>query len=72
MAGKAAAMHGSTYDASPFVCSETDTAIGHFGKLLQKAGYNYMGNETMYSGVDGRVMQVEIFSDWYTTNDFDT
>lgn len=38
--------------------SEKNTAIDHFGQLLEKAGYNYYGNETMYSGVDGRVMEV--------------
>lgn len=26
--------------------------------LLQRAGYNYLGNETMYSGVDGRPFEV--------------
>uniref|UniRef100_A0A915PND6 DNA-directed RNA polymerase subunit beta n=1 Tax=Setaria digitata TaxID=48799 RepID=A0A915PND6_9BILA len=82
MAGKAAAMHGSTYDSSPFVfngasraqtvlllvllivvvcLSEKKTAIDHFGELLVRAGYNYYGNETMYSGVDGRELEVQIF-----------
>uniref|UniRef100_A0A915C6V3 DNA-directed RNA polymerase subunit beta n=3 Tax=Parascaris TaxID=6254 RepID=A0A915C6V3_PARUN len=61
MAGKAAAMHGAYYDASPFVFSEKKTAINHFGRLLTLAGYNYYGNETMYSGVDGREMEVQIF-----------
>uniref|UniRef100_A0A1I7ZCR6 DNA-directed RNA polymerase subunit beta n=1 Tax=Steinernema glaseri TaxID=37863 RepID=A0A1I7ZCR6_9BILA len=61
MAGKSAAMHGAFYDASPFVFNEKKTAIDHFGQLLTKAGYNYYGNEVMYSGVDGREMKVEIF-----------
>ncbi|CAD6184400.1 unnamed protein product [Caenorhabditis auriculariae] len=61
MAGKAAAMHGDTYDASPFVFNEGNTAINHFGELLTKAGYNYYGNETFYSGVDGRQMEMQIF-----------
>lgn len=61
MAGKSAAMSGTTYDASPFVFNEQNTAINHFGELLQQAGYNYYGNETMYSGVDGREMEVQIF-----------
>lgn len=38
--------------------SEKKTAIDHFGQLLVHAGYNYYGNETMYSGVDGREMEV--------------
>jgi DNA-directed RNA polymerase I subunit RPA2 len=41
--------------------SEKETAINHFGRLLAKAGYNYYGEETMYSGVDGREMQVQVF-----------
>ncbi|KAK6731419.1 hypothetical protein RB195_007719 [Necator americanus] len=61
MAGKAAAMHGEVYDASPFVFNEKRTAIDHFGELLSRAGYNYHGNETFYSGVDGRQMEVQIF-----------
>lgn len=42
----------------PFCLSEKKTAIDHFGQLLVRAGYNYYGNETMYSGVDGREMEV--------------
>ncbi|KAI6225647.1 DNA-directed RNA polymerase [Aphelenchoides besseyi] len=61
MAGKSAALEGKFYDASPFVFNEENTAINHFGELLTKAGYNYYGNETMYSGVDGREMEVQIF-----------
>uniref|UniRef100_A0A8R1DTA8 DNA-directed RNA polymerase subunit beta n=1 Tax=Caenorhabditis japonica TaxID=281687 RepID=A0A8R1DTA8_CAEJA len=61
MAGKAAATHGESYDASPFVFNEENTAINHFGELLTKAGYNYYGNETFYSGVDGRQMEMQIF-----------
>ncbi|EGT55139.1 hypothetical protein CAEBREN_31579 [Caenorhabditis brenneri] len=61
MAGKAAATHGENYDASPFVFNEDNTAINHFGQLLTKAGYNYYGNETFYSGVDGRQMEMQIF-----------
>ncbi|CAI5439933.1 unnamed protein product [Caenorhabditis angaria] len=61
MAGKSAAMHGETYDASPFVFNEENTAINHFGELLTKSGYNYYGNETFYSGVDGRQMEMQIF-----------
>ncbi|CAJ0577780.1 unnamed protein product, partial [Mesorhabditis spiculigera] len=61
MAGKGAAMHGAGYDASPFVFNENNTAIDHFGTLLKKAGYNYFGEETMYSGIDGREFTVQIF-----------
>lgn len=41
--------------------SEKRTAIDHFGQLLTRAGFNYYGNETMYSGVDGREMEVSFY-----------
>ena len=34
MAGKAGAMHGQCYDATPFKFSEDDSAIDYFGKML--------------------------------------
>uniref|UniRef100_A0A914WPW3 DNA-directed RNA polymerase n=1 Tax=Plectus sambesii TaxID=2011161 RepID=A0A914WPW3_9BILA len=61
MAGKGAAMHGWKQDATPFVFNEKQTAIEYFGDLLTKAGFNYYGNETMYSGIDGREFEVQIF-----------
>lgn len=36
MAGKAAALHGHVYDASPFTFSESRPAINYFGELLQQ------------------------------------
>ena len=42
------------------IFSERNTAIDHFGELLIKSGYNYLGNETMYSGVDGREMEASV------------
>ena len=32
-----------------------------FGEQLQKTGYSYHGNETMYSGISGEEMQATIF-----------
>ncbi|XP_023018323.2 RNA polymerase I subunit Rpl135 isoform X1 [Leptinotarsa decemlineata] len=61
MAGKSAACHGVVHDATPFKFTEEETAIDYFGKLLEKAGYNYNGTETLYSGVDGREMSADIF-----------
>ena len=61
MAGKAGAMQGKYLDASPFVFNESNTAIDYFGELLQKSGYNYFGEETFYSGTDGREMKAQIF-----------
>ncbi|XP_026729153.1 DNA-directed RNA polymerase I subunit RPA2 [Trichoplusia ni] len=61
MAGKAASIHGHVHDATPFRFNEKDTAINYFGRLLEASGYNYYGTERMYSGVDGREMDADIF-----------
>ncbi|ESP01571.1 hypothetical protein LOTGIDRAFT_180297 [Lottia gigantea] len=61
MAGKSAASHGLCHDATPFTFSEEEPAIDHFGLMLTKAGYNYYGTERLYSGTDGRELEVDIF-----------
>lgn len=61
MAGKSASVHGRVYDATPFRFSEENTAVDHFGRLLEEAGYNYYGTEKMYSGTDGRELTANIF-----------
>jgi len=61
MAGKAGAMHGLAQDATPFKFSEEDTAVDYFGKQLIAAGYNYYGNEPMYSGITGQEFAADIY-----------
>ncbi|KIM25180.1 hypothetical protein M408DRAFT_220951 [Serendipita vermifera MAFF 305830] len=61
MAGKAGAMHGLAQDATPFQFSEEDTALDYFGQQLLAAGYNYYGNEPMYSGITGEEFSVDIY-----------
>ncbi|KAG5339166.1 hypothetical protein C0989_005293 [Termitomyces sp. Mn162] len=61
MAGKAGAMHGLAQDATPFKFSEKDTAIDYFGEQLLAAGYNYYGNEPMYSGITGKEFAADIY-----------
>ena len=63
MAGKAGALHGIFQDSTPFQFHEGQhqRAIDYFGEQLQKAGFNYYGNEPMYSGVSGVEMQANIF-----------
>ncbi|KAL5006288.1 hypothetical protein ScPMuIL_015094 [Solemya velum] len=61
MAGKSGAIQGMGHDATPFTFSEEDPAIEYFGELLSKAGYNYYGTERMYSGIDGRELEADIF-----------
>ncbi|XP_043221726.1 DNA-directed RNA polymerase I subunit RPA2-like [Amphibalanus amphitrite] len=61
MAGKAGAVNGHCYDATPFRFSEDSTAIDYFGQVLERAGYNYYGTETMYSGITGTELEAKIF-----------
>ncbi|CAG2119497.1 unnamed protein product [Medioppia subpectinata] len=61
MAGKTASMYGTVHDATPFVFSEENVASDYFGKLLENVGFNYYGTERMYSGVDGRQLEADIF-----------
>jgi len=41
--------------------------VDFFGEQLVRAGYNYYGNEVMYSGVSGTEMKCEIFFGVRTT-----
>lgn len=41
--------------------SEEDTAIDYFGEQLLAAGYNYYGNEPMYSGITGQEFAADIY-----------
>ncbi|KAK3065745.1 DNA-directed RNA polymerase I subunit RPA2 [Coniosporium uncinatum] len=61
MAGKAGALHGVAQDSTPWKFDEKDTAIDYFGQQLRKSGYNYYGNEAMYSGVTGEELAADIF-----------
>jgi len=61
MAGKAGALHGFYQDATPFQFDEKNTAVDYFGQQLIKAGYNYYGNEPMYSGILGTEFHADIY-----------
>lgn len=61
MAGKAGALHGHPQDCTPFQFSEENTAADYFGHQLRKAGYNYHGNEPMYSGITGQPFAADIY-----------
>ncbi|KIK98310.1 hypothetical protein PAXRUDRAFT_824005 [Paxillus rubicundulus Ve08.2h10] len=61
MAGKSGAMHGLAQDGTPFEFSEEDRAIDYFGDQLLAAGYNYYGNEPMYSGITGEEFAADIY-----------
>lgn len=61
LAGKGGALNGEFIDVTPFEKYEDDDVVDFYGRELAKHGYNYYGNETMYSGIGGEVMKVDIF-----------
>uniref|UniRef100_A0A673BFY2 DNA-directed RNA polymerase subunit beta n=1 Tax=Sphaeramia orbicularis TaxID=375764 RepID=A0A673BFY2_9TELE len=61
MAGKSAALHGLSHDATPFTFSEETSALEYFGKMLRAGGYNYYGTERLYSGISGLELEADIF-----------
>ncbi|KAF2258111.1 beta and beta-prime subunits of DNA dependent RNA-polymerase [Lojkania enalia] len=61
LAGKAGALHGIAQDSTPFRFDEQNTAVDYFGHQLMKAGYNYYGNEPMYSGITGQEFAADIY-----------
>lgn len=44
-----------------FRFSEQFAAADYFGEQLLKGGYNYHGNEPMYSGTTGEELQADIY-----------
>ncbi|EIW07124.1 Rpa135p [Saccharomyces cerevisiae CEN.PK113-7D] len=61
LAGKAGALHGIAQDSTPWIFNEDDTPADYFGEQLAKAGYNYHGNEPMYSGATGEELRADIY-----------
>lgn len=61
MASKSGALHGIFQDATPFRFDEKHTAVDYFGQQLLAAGYNYYGNEPMYSGILGCELRADIY-----------
>lgn len=63
LAGKSGALHGLAQDSTPFKFrdAEGETAVDYFGHQLKRAGYNYYGNEPMYSGITGQELHADIY-----------
>ncbi|ETN39513.1 uncharacterized protein HMPREF1541_05739 [Cyphellophora europaea CBS 101466] len=61
LAGKSGALHGLAQDCTPFTFSEDNTAGDFFGEQLRQAGYNFSGNEPMYSGITGKEFAADIY-----------
>jgi DNA-directed RNA polymerase I subunit RPA2 len=54
-------LHGLAQDSTPFRFDEENTAADYFGDQLVKAGYNFHGNEPMYSGITGEEFAADIY-----------
>ncbi|TGZ82716.1 beta and beta-prime subunits of DNA dependent RNA-polymerase [Ascodesmis nigricans] len=61
LAGKSGSLHGIPQDSTPFKFDENHTAADYFGEQLRLAGYNYHGNEPMYSGITGQELHADIY-----------
>jgi DNA-directed RNA polymerase beta subunit len=61
LAGKSGALYGKSQDATPFQFSENNAAADHFGDELKSAGFNFHGNEPMYSGITGCEFKADIY-----------
>ncbi|KAB8346180.1 hypothetical protein FH972_023226 [Carpinus fangiana] len=63
LAGKAGALHGIAQDSTPWRFADRPgaTATEYFGEQLRAAGYNYHGNEPMYSGITGQELHADIY-----------
>ncbi len=61
LAGKSGALHGHAQDATPFKFNEEHCAQEYFGEQLKEAGFNYYGNEPMYSGIVGTEFKADIY-----------
>lgn len=60
IAAKTGAMTGEIQKMYPFQTYQDDDPIALFGKQLEKLGFNYYGNETLYSGIYGTPMKCQI------------
>ncbi|KAL8872797.1 MAG: hypothetical protein Q9174_001628 [Haloplaca sp. 1 TL-2023] len=61
LAGKSGALHGLAQDSSPWRFDAENTAGDFFGEQLRAAGYNFHGNEAMYSGITGEEFAADIY-----------
>ncbi|KAI4153069.1 MAG: hypothetical protein LQ340_002524 [Diploschistes diacapsis] len=61
LAGKSGALYGLAQDSSPWRFNEDQPAGEYFGEQLRAAGYNYHGNEPMYSGITGQEFAADIY-----------
>jgi DNA-directed RNA polymerase I subunit RPA2 len=60
--GKIGALNGIFQDSTPFRYGQNRPAIYHFGEKLRKNGFQFFGNELLYSGYSGEPFAIDIFS----------
>lgn len=61
LAGKVAALNGVAQDSTTWTYGEDNVPADYFGEYLIKSGYNFHGNEPMYSGITGKELQADIY-----------
>jgi DNA-directed RNA polymerase I subunit RPA2 len=61
LSGKLAALEGRIIETSSFDNYHNDNVLDYFGKQLKEHGYNYYGNEMLYSGLYGVPMKADIY-----------
>lgn len=62
MAGKSGTITGKIQDGTPFQFEKRKNgAVEYFGEELKNNGYNYHGNQMMYSGVSGTPLAADVF-----------
>jgi DNA-directed RNA polymerase I subunit RPA2 len=60
--GKSGAFNGVFQDSTSFRFGQNRPAIYHFGEKLRKNGFQFFGNEILYSGYSGEPFGIDIFS----------
>mmetsp|Transcript_33932 Transcript_33932/g.25001 ORF Transcript_33932/g.25001 Transcript_33932/m.25001 type:complete len:123 (+) Transcript_33932:2620-2988(+) len=61
LGAKSGALNGEFKEVKAFDKYADDDVVQVFGEELAKRGFNYYGSETMYSGIFGEEMKVDIF-----------
>ena len=61
LCAKNAAVKGKIQTIHPFKSFKDRDPVAYFGEQLVKQGFNYYGNELMYSGLFGTSMKVDIY-----------
>jgi DNA-directed RNA polymerase I subunit RPA2 len=61
IAGKAGALRGNFEDATPFRFFKNKISAYYFGEKLRDCGFQFFGNEILYSGYSGEPFSMDVF-----------